>query len=68
MRGVAQPSEFVDPTLLSTEEVRVAAFDGENADPASGRRMSQGVLAFTPWGKIAYAGQQCGLRAGRALR
>ena len=54
MRGVAQPSEFVDPALLSAEEVRVAAFDGENADPANGRRMRQGVLAFTPRGEIAY--------------
>jgi predicted AAA+ superfamily ATPase len=55
MRGVAQPGEFVDPALVPAEGVRVAAFDGENADPANGRRMSEGVLAFTPWGEIAYA-------------
>ena len=55
MRGVVQPIEFLDPALLSAEEVRVAAFEGENADPANGRRMRQGVLAFTPGGKIAYA-------------
>ena len=35
--------------------VRIAAFDGENADPANGRAMSDGVRAFTPWGEIAYA-------------
>src|SRR6266403_886303 len=31
------------------------SFDGENADPANGRRMGNDVLAFTPWGEIAYA-------------
>ncbi len=47
--------EFVDPALLPAARVRVAAFDGENADPANGRRMEGGVLAFTPWGEIASA-------------
>ena len=47
--------EFVDPALLPAEAVRVAAFDGENADPANGRAMGGGVLAHTPWGEIAYA-------------
>jgi predicted AAA+ superfamily ATPase len=55
MRGVAQSGEFVDPALVPAEPVRVAAFDGENADPANGRRMEDDVLAFTPWGEIAYA-------------
>ena len=35
--------------------MRVAAFDGENADPANGRRMDDGILAYTPWGEIACA-------------
>lgn len=55
MTGVANPSEFISPTLLPTGEVRVAVFDGENADPANGRNMGDGVLAYTPWGEIAYA-------------
>ena len=52
---VAAIGEFVDPTLLPAGPVRVAAFDGENADPANGRAMGDGVLAHTPWGEIAYA-------------
>jgi hypothetical protein len=55
MPGVNDPSEFIDPALIPQEPVRVAAFDGENADPANGRRMGEGVMAFTPWGEIAYA-------------
>ncbi len=53
--GVANPGEFVDPAVLPKEPVRVAAFDGENADPANGRALGDGVLAHTPWGEIAYA-------------
>ncbi len=52
---VAGLDEFVDPRLLSKERVRIAAFDGENADPANGRRMETGHLAYTPWGEIASA-------------
>ena len=55
MQGVANPAEFVDPSLLPSGTVKVAAFDGENADPANGRRMGDGVLAYTPWGELAYA-------------
>ena len=55
MRGVADVGEFVDPGLLPSGAVRIAAFDGENADPANGRAMGEGVLAHTPWGEIAYA-------------
>ena len=55
MQGVANPSEFLDPAMIPAGDVRVAAFDGENADPANGRRMGDDVLAFTPWGEIAYA-------------
>ncbi|MDO9713493.1 ATP-binding protein [Paracraurococcus lichenis] len=55
MPGVVDPAEFVAPALIPQEAVRIAAFDGENADPANGRRMGDGVLAYTPWGEIAYA-------------
>ena len=55
MNGVSGVEEFVDPSLLPEGNVRIAAFDGENADPANGRAMGDGVLAHTPWGEIAYA-------------
>ena len=55
MPGVSDIGEFVDPVLLPHGPVRVAAFDGENAAPAEGREMGDGVLAFTPWGEIAHA-------------
>lgn len=55
MPGVDDPAEFIEPSLIPQEAVRIAAFDGENADPANGRRMGDGVLAYTPWGEIAYA-------------
>ena len=55
MKGVADVGEFVDPGLLPAGAVRIAAFDGENADPANGHAMGEGVLAHTPWGEIAYA-------------
>ena len=55
MTGVSNVSEFVDPALVPRGRVRVAAFDGENADPANGRKMGGGVLARTPWGEIACA-------------
>ena len=52
---VSNVSEFVDEDLVPSGPVRIAAFDGENADPANGRRMGDDVLAYTPWGEIAYA-------------
>ena len=55
MQSVSGIAEFVDPSLLPQSHVRIAAFDGENADPANGRRMEAGLLAYTPWGEIAYA-------------
>ena len=54
LSGVPNISEFLDPNLLPSGPVRIAAFDGENADPANGRAMGDGVLAYTPWGEIAY--------------
>lgn len=53
-RTIPDIAEFVDPTLLPTEHVRIAAYDGENADPSNGRRMGPKLLAYTPWGEIAY--------------
>ena len=55
VQNVQNIAEFVDPSLLPQRRVRIAAFDGENADPANGRRMDDGLLAYTPWGEIAYA-------------
>ena len=55
LSGVPNISEFLDENLLPSGPVRIAAFDGENADPANGRAMGDGVLAYTPWGEIAYA-------------
>ncbi len=54
MEGVDEAAEFVDPELLPGGPVRVAAFTGENADPANGRNMGDGVRAHTPWGELAY--------------
>ena len=54
MQGVSNISEFIDPSLVPKNKVRVAAFDGENADPANGRSMGDGIFAHTPWGEIAY--------------
>ena len=55
MEGVSEITEFVDPSILPHRRVRIAAFDGENADPANGRKMKEGLFAYTPWGEIAYA-------------
>lgn len=55
LSGVQNVAEFIDPALLPSVPVRVAAFDGENADPLNGRTMADGVRAFTPWGEIAFA-------------
>lgn len=54
MKDVSNTSEFLDPALVPNGFVRVAAFDGENADPANGRPMGDGVRAHTPWGEIAF--------------
>jgi hypothetical protein len=55
MPGVSNAEEFIEAGLLPKAPVRVAAFDGENADPANGRSLGNGLRAFTPWGEIAYA-------------
>ena len=46
--------EFVDPSLLPGERVRMAVFDGQNADISSGHSIGDGINARTPWGEIAY--------------
>ena len=48
MTGVSNVAEFIDPGLLPAGPVRVAAYDGENADPMNGRALDGGVLAYTP--------------------
>jgi predicted AAA+ superfamily ATPase len=55
MKGVANIAEFIDPKFVPTGTIRIAAFDGENADPANGRSMGDGILAHTPWGELAYS-------------
>ncbi|MEQ9335166.1 DUF499 domain-containing protein [Thalassobaculum sp.] len=55
MQGVADAAEFLDPALIPPAITRVAAFDGENADPFNGRQVGGGIKVFTPWGDIAYA-------------
>ena len=45
LAGVPTISEFLDEDLLPNGAVQIAAFDGENADPANGRAMGDGVFA-----------------------
>ena len=54
MKGVDNVAEFVDPILLPKFEVRVAALDGENSDPADGLTLEPGLRAKTLWGELAY--------------
>lgn len=55
MDGVPNADEFLEADLRPTKPVRIAAFDGENADPANGRRLSDDIRAHTPWGELAFA-------------
>lgn len=54
MKGVENVKEFIDPALLPKQEVRVAALDGENADPADGLTLEGNVRAYSLWGELAY--------------
>lgn len=54
MKDVPNIDEFVDPALLPHSLVRVAALDGENADPADGVTLEPGLRAYTLWGELAY--------------
>jgi len=60
MTGVDRPEEFIDPDLLTTVPVQLAALDGENADPANGIRLESDLVAHSIWGEMAYrlAGRQ----------
>jgi predicted AAA+ superfamily ATPase len=53
--GVPNADEFLEPALRPATPIRIAAFDGENADPANGRRLSDSIRAFCPWGELAFA-------------
>ena len=65
MRGVSGITEFVDPSLLPRGPVRIAAFDGENADPANGRRMKGRAARVHPLGgDRVRAGRPRGVYAG----
>jgi hypothetical protein len=55
LSGVANADEFLDVSLRPSVPVRIAAFDGENADPANGHRIGDSLRAYTPWGELAYA-------------
>ena len=55
MKGVTNVSDFVDPAILPTSKVRVAALDGENSDPANGLTLEGGLRAYSFWGEMAYA-------------
>lgn len=55
LAGVSNADEFLEPTLRPAKPVRIAAFDGENADPANGRKLGATIRAFSPWGELAYA-------------
>ncbi|MFH1134692.1 MAG: DUF499 domain-containing protein [Pseudomonadota bacterium] len=52
--GVVNPDEFVHPAFIPRGKVRVAALDGENADPANGLKLEQGLFAHSLWGQMAY--------------
>ena len=54
LHDVVQADEFLAAELRPTERVRIAAFDGENADPANGHKLGT-IRAHTPWGELAYA-------------
>jgi hypothetical protein len=48
--------EFVDPKILPTGQVKIAGFEGENADALNGHSFPEyGVKAYTPWGELAIA-------------
>ncbi|MDR0577039.1 MAG: hypothetical protein LBI87_05790 [Candidatus Accumulibacter sp.] len=52
MDNVPNADEFLEPALRPGRPIRVAAFDGENADPANGHRLSDAIRAFTPRGSL----------------
>lgn len=55
LSGVAEADEFLEADLQPRTPVLIAAFDGENADPANGRKLNDTIRAYTPWGELAFA-------------
>ncbi|MFY9340948.1 MAG: DUF499 domain-containing protein [Planctomycetota bacterium] len=53
-QNIPDVREFIDPALLPRGKVRVAALDGENADPANGLQLESGMRAHSWWGEMAY--------------
>ncbi|HLH03938.1 MAG TPA: DUF499 domain-containing protein [Bryobacteraceae bacterium] len=54
MKGVPNVADFVDPSLVPTGRVRIAALDGENSDPANGLTLEGDLRAKSLWGEMAY--------------
>lgn len=52
--SISRVEEFVDPSLIPTEPVRIAAYDGQSASATDDVLLGDGVRARTPWGEIAY--------------
>jgi hypothetical protein len=50
MAGVPNADEFLDPAFLPRARVRIAAFDGENADPLNGRPLASDLCGLLPLG------------------
>lgn len=49
-------AEFVDPRILPSGTVKIAGFEGENADALNGHAFPGfGIKVYTPWGEIAVA-------------
>jgi hypothetical protein len=63
----ANSREFIDSDLVPAGEVRVAAFDGENADPANGRRMGDDILYPVGRDRLHARRPNC-LRPGRRTK
>ena len=59
MKGVPTPEDFVDPAILPAGAIRIAALDGENADPASSSRIpsiwttARAPLCASWWSRIS---------------
>src|SRR3954452_19560643 len=47
MEGVSNTADFVDPAILPHRHVRIAALDGENANPADGLQLEDGLRAYS---------------------
>ena len=54
MKNVPNVADFVDPALLPATPIRIAALDGENTDPANGRKLEGNLKAYSLWGEMAY--------------